>query len=43
MTAASDETEQVVSEYIRRHPEVDIRLFNQPVNSGQRSRDSQRD
>jgi glycosyltransferase involved in cell wall biosynthesis len=29
-----DETEQVVTEYIRQHPEVDIRLFNQSVNRG---------
>ena len=29
-----DDTEKVVSEYIRQHPEVDIRLFNQPVNMG---------
>jgi glycosyltransferase involved in cell wall biosynthesis len=29
-----DETEQVVAEYIRQHPEVDIRLFNQTVNRG---------
>ena len=29
-----DETEQVVTEYIRQHPEADIRLFNQPVNMG---------
>ena len=29
-----DETEQVVVEYIRQHPEVDIRLFNQTVNRG---------
>jgi glycosyltransferase involved in cell wall biosynthesis len=29
-----DDTEKVVSEYIQQHPEVDIRLFNQPVNTG---------
>jgi glycosyltransferase involved in cell wall biosynthesis len=29
-----DETEQVVTGYIRQHPEIDIRLFNQPVNRG---------
>jgi glycosyltransferase involved in cell wall biosynthesis len=29
-----DETEQVVTGYIRQHPEVDIRLFNQKVNRG---------
>jgi len=31
---SSDETEQVITEYIRQHPEADIRLFNQPVNMG---------
>ena len=31
---SSDETEQVITEYIRQHPEADIRLFNQPVNRG---------
>jgi glycosyltransferase involved in cell wall biosynthesis len=31
---SQDETEKVVSEYILRHPEADIRLFNQPVNMG---------
>jgi glycosyltransferase involved in cell wall biosynthesis len=29
-----DDTEKVVSEYIRQHPEAEIRLFNQPVNTG---------
>ena len=29
-----DETEQVITGYICQHPEVDIRLFNQPVNRG---------
>jgi len=29
-----DNTEKVVSEYIRQHPEAEIRLFNQPVNTG---------
>jgi glycosyltransferase involved in cell wall biosynthesis len=29
-----DDTEKVVSEYMRQHPESDIRLFNQPVNMG---------
>ena len=29
-----DDTEKVVSEYIRQHPEAEIRLFNQPVNMG---------
>jgi len=31
---SGDETEQVITEYIRQHPEADIRLFNQPVNRG---------
>jgi glycosyltransferase involved in cell wall biosynthesis len=31
---SQDETEKVVGEYILRHPEADIRLFNQPVNMG---------
>ncbi len=31
---SNDETEQVVTEYIRQHPGADIRLFNQPVNMG---------
>jgi glycosyltransferase involved in cell wall biosynthesis len=31
---SQDETEKVVGEYIVRHPEADIRLFNQPVNMG---------
>ncbi|MGA3014109.1 MAG: glycosyltransferase family 2 protein [Bacteroidales bacterium] len=29
-----DDTEKVISEYIRQHPEAEIRLFNQPVNMG---------
>jgi glycosyltransferase involved in cell wall biosynthesis len=29
-----DDTEKVVSEYIQQHPEAEIRLFNQPVNTG---------
>jgi glycosyltransferase involved in cell wall biosynthesis len=31
---SSDETDRVVTEYIRQHPECDIRLFSQPVNMG---------
>jgi glycosyltransferase involved in cell wall biosynthesis len=31
---SGDETEKVVDEYILRHPNADIRLFNQPVNMG---------
>ncbi len=31
---SQDETEKVIGEYIIRHPEADIRLFNQPVNMG---------
>lgn len=31
---SQDETEKVIGEYIIRHPEADIRLFNQPVNVG---------
>jgi glycosyltransferase involved in cell wall biosynthesis len=32
--SSRDETEQIVTEYIRLHPDADIRLFNQPVNMG---------
>jgi glycosyltransferase involved in cell wall biosynthesis len=31
---STDETVPVVTEYIRSHPEADIRLFSQPVNKG---------
>ena len=31
---SSDDTEQVINDYIRQHPDADIQLFNQPVNMG---------
>jgi len=31
---SKDDTEQAVNAYIGKHPEADIRLFNQPVNQG---------